>query len=155
MLRIKSFKISEGEKMSEFLRENIIAKGANIYVSNGEIAIPYEDCTLPNNAMKRGIIAESLGNFVRVKDEVVHSNKVIDADIASHTAEMESYASQLVTNPKDKKTVKENKELEHRIKTLQNMINQAKQQAESNRLEINRIDTNVEVYNKTLEELKD
>lgn len=64
MLKVKSFKFSNEAGMNDLLSKHRIASGAHIMVSNGEIAIPYEDGTAPTNGNLASQLAEIRNNFV-------------------------------------------------------------------------------------------
>ncbi len=155
MLQIKSFKISEGEAMSEFLKKNILHGKSNILVSEGMLAIPYEDGEAPNNAQ---LILQAMEDKNMMKDQlvpIVHSQRVLEKTIEGITKQIEALDEKANVKTGDKKADYSNEqECKKEIKRLENVRTQSDNQRIMNQAEITRIMTNLDVYDETIARLK-
>ena len=79
MLKAKSFKFSDSEGINELLSKHSISKGANIFVSNGELVIPFEDTLPPTNEQIICTLSEQRNEAIMQKELIEHSNKVMEA----------------------------------------------------------------------------
>lgn len=152
MLKVKSFKITDGESMSEFLAKYPIASGAHVFVSNGEMAIPYEDGEPLNKELRIVSIKEKINAIGQELDLIIHSQKVLEVQNTRMKALITKYKEELIA-PITKKTYDKKKELEAEIKRLQNVFDQNANQMMMNQAEITLKQTNVSVFIETLDEL--
>jgi len=146
MLNVKSFKLSDDTGVNELLSKYRLAEGASIFVSNGEIMVPYDD-GLPMNNSHKAIDMNLQINEMRNQQVVLdHSNKVVD----NMTAQMEE---QLKEATADYESVTNNKKFEARKKHIEEQIEANASAMRQNDYEIKRLETNIVFYNEALEGL--
>lgn len=150
MLKVKSFKITDGESMSEFLAKYPIASGAHVFVSNGEMAIPYEDGEPLNKELRIVSIKEKINAISQELDLIVHSQKVLELQNSGVKTLIMKCEEELIA-PGTKGAYDKKKELEAEIKRLQNVFDQNANQMMMNQAEITLKQTNISVFMETLD----
>lgn len=155
MLQIKSFPIKDGEAMSEFLKKNILHGKSSILISEGMLAIPYEDGEAPNNAQ---LILQAMEDKNMMNDQlvpIIHSQKVLEKTIEGITKQIEALDEKANVKTGDKKADYTNEqECKKEIKRLENVRAQSDNQRIMNQAEITRITINLDVYDETIAKLK-
>lgn len=146
MLQVKSFKLADGEAISSFLAKYRLAPGASILVSNGELAIPYEDGTPDPLTHRKLAIGEQKNVITRELDIIKHSQKVVRVMIADAKAKFEVAKAKADAN-------KSNKKLEQDCSMAENALNQADNQRLMNDAEITRLQLNLDMFDEQLAEL--
>lgn len=154
MLLVKSFKITDGEGISEFLKKYRLASGANMLISNGEIAVPYEDGEPMNNAQMLIQLKEEKEGMKEKIRLVVHSQRVLEIQANGIKKELEEVNSKIEIAPTGKKAYAANKEADAKIKRLTNVLDQNENQMLLNQAELTRLRTNVEVYDEQIAEIE-
>lgn len=140
------------EGMNELLTKNRLAKGASILISEGKLAIPYDDGELPNKDQQVASIKENIIEFREKADLIIHSNKVLKKQIERINLEVSSLDKDLLT-PGSKESYDKGKEVKERVKILENQRDQTLDQISQNEAELSRLETNIEVFNETLLDL--
>lgn len=164
MLRIASFEIQDANGMNSLLAKHTLYGDASILVSEGKIAIPYEDGELPNTDQKINKVKE-LRNKEQAKVEDFHHQqrvhqvtlKGIQKQIGELEEKLDDTETQLNDVSKEKgsyektKILKEQKkDLEKEIVRLQNVENQTANMIIMAQSEITRLTTEIAVYNEEL-----
>lgn len=143
MLRVKSFKISDDKGINELLENYRLAPGAHVFVSEGELCVPFEDGEPENNAQKTVRIKEECNTLLQQRELIVHSQKVVEPMIERARKTFEEAEANYLTQPNQKEVEATYKEAKA---GLQNFENQKLQ----NEAEIARIDHNVELFKETI-----
>jgi hypothetical protein len=154
MLKFKNFKLTNDVGINDLLSKNILAKGASVYMSNGEILIPYEDGSLPSPIHQILFNKELRNEQVRQLDILIHSQKVNDAQATGIRAEISKLEEQLVTTPKGKEEMKKNREISDEVRRLTNVLNQTETQIIMNQAEVTRLVTNINVFEESIATLE-
>ncbi len=153
MLQIKSFKITDGAGVSEHLRKFRLAEGASILISNGELAVPYEDGE-PMNASQRVIqLKVEKEEFEQKARLILHSQRVLEIQKEGTSKAIEEENAKIKANSKRKEDYDINKSAEKEIKRLQNVIDQTDNQILMNQAELTRIMNNITAYDEKIAEL--
>lgn len=154
MLQVKSFKISDGEKISELLKQFPITEGGEIITSNGEVMIPFDDGKEPS--INHRIIAEKkMRNLEQKKvDLMVHSQRVLEIQEIGIKKQIEEAGGKISVTPKGKKDYDANKEAEKEVKRLENVLAQNQNQILMNQAELTRMVTNIAVHNESIARLE-
>ena len=143
MLNVKSFKLSDDTGVNDLLSKYRLAEGASIFVSDGEIMVPYDDGAPMNNS-HRAIDMNLQINEMRNQQVVLHhSNKVV----ATMTAQMEE---QLKEATADFESATNNKKFAARKKQIEEQINANASATRQNEYEIKRLETNIGFYEEAI-----
>lgn len=155
MLKTKSFNITDSDGVNELLAKYRLAEGATIFVSNGEIMVPYEDGEPVNNALKIIAIKEDKNKAIHQREIIEHSQLVLDFLISNakdRVAEEEANLAEAQTK-EGKKKYDDTKSIEERLKGHKSALTQLEQQHQQNAHEIVRYTINCEMYDKKVAEL--
>ncbi len=153
MLQVKSFKISDGEGISALLRQYRLAEGANMLITNGEIAVPYEDGE-PMNKVQTIIFNKELMNEENNKmDLIIHSQKVLEIQNNGVKKQIEDTKAKINYTPGNLEDKKANLDVEKEVKRLENVLTQNENQILMNQAEITRMLTNIAVHEETIANL--
>lgn len=147
MLQVKSFSITDSDGMSVFLRDNRIAEGAHILVSDGTVCIPFEDGAPMSDTQKVVKIREDINKLMAQVEPMVHSQEVLQElqkDLEEH----------LATAMADFKSAPNNKKFKKLKEELEAAVDNNLSQFRHNEHEIRRIQVNIERYEKQVEVLK-
>lgn len=151
MIQIKSFKIEEGEEISKFLETHILHGKSSILVSEGKLAIPYEDGRLPT---KEQLIANVYEDIILFQDQMaplVHSNRVNEVTLSGIDTQITEHEATLIPTPQTKEEIKINNAAQKEIKRLKEVVRpQYESQILMNKAEITRMATNIAVYQETI-----
>lgn len=152
MLKVKSFDILHDFEINSLLNKYRLASGAHILISDGKVCIPYEDGEPDNIEQKRITILEMKNSKQRELDLILHSQEVLKLRIEELNIEKQNIEADIV-QPKSKEGYDNKKELEGKIKVIENQIVSHKSQILLNNNEISQILANITVFDKRLKEL--
>ncbi len=170
MLKLKSFKISERDEASKFLETNMLHGKSSILVSEGQVMIPYEDGTPPSVIHLILSAKEDRNNFEDQLIPIVHSQRVLEVDIAGVTKQIEDNKAKFVPlltvdaklSKADKKEVETknsvirsgNDKIQKEITRLENVKAQKENQIVFNNAEITNKRSNIAVFTETIANLE-
>lgn len=141
--------MSDDTGMNELLSKHVLYEGASVFLSNGEMVIPYEDGFEPNNEQKACKL-KSLRNSDRAKLEgLLHDQRKASLDIKGIQTEIEKLNGQL-TDENIKGAYKKNKEINDEINRLDNVLAQTQKTVLMTQSEITRIVTHIAVYDEEI-----
>jgi hypothetical protein len=156
MLKVKSFKFSDDAGINELLSNHRLAQGASIFVSNGEICIPYEDGEPMNKEQKTISIKEKINTLI-ASIEVIEHTITIDQTLLSKVSEryneVKANLADVETNTTGKDSYDKKKELSERIDELEKAISEVKSRIMKNEQEVLRMETEIEIYEEEIEHL--
>jgi len=174
MIKIASFKIDDGNKMTDLLSKYPIAKGSSVFVSNGKIAIPYDDGSEPSKELRISRLKEIRNEARNKMNELVHINRTqevkakgIKDQIEENEKILENSKKELSTISKDVKKQlekelniisKEGKKVlekdiyktKQEIERLNNILDQVSNQIIMSKVEITDKMTDIAVYNEEI-----
>ena len=149
MLQVKSFKISDGEGISELLRTNKLAHGAGILVTNGEVAIPYEDGEPDSPGQIKMDIKESIAKLNKEIRFFEHEQRVTIKQREGAMTQFDTL-NKRIEESKTNKT-KDRYELKEEVSRLENVIQQYEIMLTKNQGAITEKSTQMEVYQEELD----
>lgn len=164
MLKLKSFKFSQGKEISDLLRDFPIASGSDVFVSNGEIIVPIDDGAPMSKERKIVSLRVAKNKEVEKLEIVLHDQLVLEKEISGISGQIKAMEEEMGkiefhTAPKGKKQYDENKEKEAEIKAFKAQIESLKgvqKQKESNMLmnqaQLTSNRTNMQVYDEQIAE---
>lgn len=153
MLQVKSFDITEGEEISKFLHLYRLAEGAHVFISEGKLAIPYEDGN-PMTVSQRVIqLQVEKSEFTEKQRLMVHSQRVLEIQKQGIEKEMARVKESINMTPSGKEDYDKNKSADAELKRLQNVSDQTDNQILMNQAELTRIMTNIAVYDEAIAQL--
>jgi hypothetical protein len=155
MLQVKSFSVQDGEKISKFLEENTLAKDATILITNGYLAIPYEDgrdLTLQQRMTR----AKEQINFQQGLLLVAnHDQRKLEVRIFGIKQEIEKVEERISRKTGDKKRDYDlEKEGQKEIKVFENMIANHEASLKQGQAHITDIMIDLSVYKEELHTLE-
>lgn len=150
MLKFKNFKITDDTGINDHLSKFIIAKDSSVFMSNGEMLIPYEDGELPNEDQRVLLIKEEMNTMDKQIEIMLHSQRVLEIQLEGANKELETLKSEIIVTPSGKEDYDSNKEKDSVIKKVQNVIDQTGNQILMNQAELTRMVTNIKVYNERI-----
>lgn len=155
MLKVRSFKITDDAGINALLSEYRIAQGATIFVSNGEICIPYEDGAEPNNAQKIIAIKEQKNTMLAQMDIIQHSQDVLRVLMEDAKARIDEANANLAEaqGKKGKDKYDGVKVYEQRVQEAQGAYRQLEDQHRQNELELRRLQLNIDIFDERVQEL--
>jgi hypothetical protein len=182
MLKVQSFAFSDSDGINELLLKYRLAQGASIFVSNGEICIPYEDGEPMNDAQKVIAIKEQKNTLLAQGDIVDHSQRVLkflikDATVRVDEAQAdqdeaiahllpvlsefkldqaeEKYIQSVAHNhPKLQDALRKRDEANEALKTARGTLTELKNQYKLNEHEILRMKMNIELFDEQIEDIE-
>ena len=149
MLQVKSFKFNDDEGINNLLIEFRVAQGASIFVSNGEICIPFEDGEPENIAQKLIGLKEDKNVLVKKRDVLIRGQEVLMRKVKGLTEQINEVEANLseIKKTGGKESYEDKRTNEERLKELQNVLDQVNKSIINNQaqvteytLEINVID---------------
>jgi len=151
MLRVRSFKISEGAFIDDLLREYPLGNGAQILVSNGYVLIPYDDGEETPLVLKINRINQLIGEKTAKKEEMihiqnthVHKQRGVLKQLEGLEIDLEK--PEVLEDGSQKSIYKDTKDIKFKIKTLENVREQLVVQIMQSQAEITNLNTDIEVY---------
>jgi len=150
MLLTKSFAITDHEGVNALLTQFRLAPGAHVFVSEGNILVPYEDGAPPNKAQQIITILEERNKVAEEMRIIVHSNKVVDhlvADAQDRVNVLRAKYDAATANPVKKEIEKDLKNAETALADIQN-------QKRMNDHEISRLQVNIDLFEAEVERIK-
>lgn len=149
MLKILSFKIGDADGINAALQQFPLASNMHIMVSNGEIAIPFED-GLPKPKAVEIVELQEENNTLGAQIGVIeHSERVNEfqlADIKERMNEVRAEINKATANP-------ERKRLQARLDDLQANYDGVYNQSLKNKHELARLGRNIEENNEKIAKL--
>lgn len=147
MLKVKSFKITDDVGMNELLSKYRIAKNAQILVSEGNILVPYEDGEpLSNNGLKN-LYLEMRNDMLLQKNVLEQSMTGLRLQVSKMNLEIVDIKGKIDATA-DSTAVREFKKS---IDVIENKIKQAQQTIDMNMHEYNRLTTNIEAIDNSVQ----
>ena len=147
MLKVKSFKITDDVGMNELLSKYRIAKNAQILVSEGNILVPYEDGEpLSSNGLKN-LYLEMRNDMLLQKNVLEQSMTGLRLQVSKMNIEVMDIKSKM-NDTADSTAVREFKKS---IDVIENKIKQAQQTIDMNMHEHNRLTTNIEAIDNSVQ----
>lgn len=154
MLKIKSFHIKEDEAINEFLNKYPRANGGTVFISDGNIAIPYEDGEVDT---KEVLIIRKKQEIAALKENRainVTSLLVDEEQLKSIQQEVADIEGKITVLGGSKESYDNNKELERKIEGLNKFASDIKESIRRHKSEINRLDINIVVHERQLSDIK-
>lgn len=158
MLKVKSFQLSDDSGVNELLSKYRLAQGASIFVSNGEIMVPYEDGEPANDAQKNIDIRVQINEFENKINELEYSNEVVNGltqELRGKLSTAEADVQAIETEHKAAKQI--TKEMKFHKKEAENVVTQINEQIHGNHstvrqnlYEVERCKKNIELLTKRL-----
>lgn len=155
MLRLKSFKFEEEREMNTLLENYRLAAGAQVFVSNGLLIIPYEDGEMKTNAQKIIHIKEQKNIIFEQLEIILHSQKVLNAlekDAKYRVDEAKANLAE-AESKKGKDKYDTTKGCEEALKNAQRALTDLTNQKLQNEIEILRLNLNCELFDERIIEL--
>ncbi len=146
MFKVASFKISEAEKINELLSQFPIATGAHVFVSNGELCIPYEDGEPDPPALQSNKIREQQLKLRAEMAVVAHTKGVVDLQIADSKDRLKLAEAAASQN-------RSNKQLQANVKQIEDHVAEGESLNMKNNFEIVRIQRNIDLYEEEIKKL--
>lgn len=153
MLKIKTFKLEEDTLINDFLDKYPRANGGTVFLSEGKIAIPYED---GEKEPKEVII-------IRKKTEInaLNENKslltvsvsVDEAQLKDIQSKIEKVKESITIIGGSKEAYEKNKDFEVEKTTLEHFENDIQSSIKRNLSEIERLNINIAVHEEQLANL--
>lgn len=153
MLKVASFEITDAKGINDLLSKYRLASGAHILISEGKLAVPYEDGEAPNSSQKLVTAKEQMHIIKAQVDIIVHSQKVLEIQERGILKQIEDLKAETAGEPSREKKALE-KINRTKITQLENVLNQTRNQMLMNQAEITQKMTNVQVYEDTISELE-
>ena len=164
MRKFASFKFNDANGINKLTEQYPLSEGTNVFVSNGEVLIQYDDGGDVSNSVKVIGMKESINAFNKSKAEIEHSNEVLltlvaDAENRLNVANAEvSRIEALIgeaTANKQKKVLRDDLELaEKTVKECKASLHEVKSARLKNDHEIERINLNIEMFEEKIAALK-
>lgn len=148
MMQVKSFEVKDGEGISKFLKENTLAKEATILISNGWLAIPYED-GVPMTPQQKIIRIKELMHAEQANIDILyqHDIRILEVKIDGIQKQIEEQEEKKNSKIGDKKRDYDTvKEADKEIKRLTNMVNQAETSINQTKVQITDSMVQISVY---------
>jgi hypothetical protein len=156
MLRVKSFKLSDDAGINEILSQYRIAQGASVFMSNGEICIPYENGE-PEPISHTTISLLEQKNILVGQKRVIETAQLVNKHLIEHAQARFDQASADLAEA-DKATGKEKyddkKKAEETLKQVENVLNQTQNTKLQNDEELKRLALNIQVIDEQVAELR-
>lgn len=150
MLRVKSFKITDGEAVNKLLDKYHLAKGASILVSNGHILVPYEDGEAPT-------AIQIINEEKEVRNELTGQMRTIAQSQDVNLQQIQELKEDIIvaTEEVEKQTDKElKKKAQEVIKMSQERLSLLEITMRNNDKELARLQMNVDRIDQKIEHLR-
>ena len=159
MLKVFSFKFDDADGINNVLSKYPLAKGASVFVSNGELIIPVDDGERPSKSLRISRIKEMINSDLDKINEYVHQQK-------TKKIKMDGVKIQLSKLEEDLKKVEEDTSLPNKekydqkkvidleVKRLNNVLDQTGNQILMTQAEITELMTGINAYELEIKELE-
>lgn len=154
MLKIKTFKIEEDANINDFLNKYPRANGGTVFLSEGKIAIPYEDGELESKEVRIIRKKQEIAALHDSRDVNVTSLLVDEEQLKNIQSEIAEIEGQITVLGGSKEAYENNKALEERVKELKKFEEDVKGSIRRHNSEIKRLDINITVHERQLAEIK-
>lgn len=156
MNRFASFNFGQSTELNALIEKYPLAAGTNVFSSEGKLIVQYQDGLEEPAVVKAIRIKEQVRAFHANKEELIHSNKVLEtliADARSRVEIAEAEVSRLQTlideqtSSRGKKLLRDELELADKtVKERRQALHEVSSQKTMNEHEIARLDLNVELF---------
>ena len=156
MMKVKSFKLSDDKGINEILSNYRLAQGASVFMSNGEICIPYEDGEPVPTSHKIISLLEQKNILISQK-EVIETAQAVNVHLIKHAQARVDQAKADIAEAeksKGKDKYEDKKKAEELLKQAENVFNQTQNTALQNDEELKRIALNIQVIDEQVVKLK-
>lgn len=159
MNRFASFDFSDAEGINALVDKFPLAGGTNVFTSEGKLIVQYQDGEDVSHAVKIVNFKEQIRTFEVSKEEILHSQKVLDTLIADAKSRVEVAQAEITrledavdaATGKAKEPLKS--DLQFALKTLQecrSALHEVLNAKLKNEHEVARIDLNIELFNEKI-----
>lgn len=154
MLQVKSFKFSDDQGINDLLSKFRLAEGASIFVSNGEIVVPFEDGLEMNVDQKRIAILEEKNKAMVSMDILTRGQMVTMKKVRGLEEQINALKANLAEpGATTKDTYDSKKEIEADIKRLEANLTQLQNAVIQTQAEITHQNLVVEICKELVEDL--
>lgn len=157
MIKTKCFKLGDYEGINELLGKHPISKGASIFISNGDILIPYDDGEFASDAMRIMRIKELRNTEFDKLVTLKHDQRVAEVKSSGIKKQLENLEEKLEKASKiEEKKIRydEEKTIKEEIKRLDNVLAQTNNQRLMTQAEITNVMTSIAVYDEDIYDLE-
>ncbi len=154
MLKVASFKMSDAEGINKLLTEYRLADRAGIFVSNGEVMIPYEDGEPMNNRQRAIALKEDRNKMALQVDVIKHSNVVLETMISQEEERFNTVEADIASAQKNNVKAKIITQMVNTRDAIRAGIEAMKSTIINNQAEIRRNETNIVQFDKKIAELE-
>lgn len=133
----------DSDGINALLEQYPLAEGASIFVSEGKICIPYEDGEPENQALRTVKVKTEINKMQRQIAVIEHSNTVLEVI-------KKDLEAKFATADADYKSAPNNKRFEADRKEIEDAIRHNDAQARQNVAELERMQLNIKLFEKTL-----
>jgi len=158
MLRVHSFNIADYKEVNALLATYPLAKGMHILVSDGHVMIPFEDGDPEPLSVRIATIKEQINDLAAKKEIIVQSQMVLEALLETkrgHFNELKANIAEADTKPNAKGKAQVLKEMRAVEAQASKAIFEEENRVLLNKKEIERMDINIAMLNKRIEEIGD
>lgn len=152
MLRVKSFKIGDADGVNELLNQYPLARGASVFVTEGELMVPFEDGTALPAAHRAYLLVEQKNDMILKRDLLLHSMNVLDKSDADLKAELAKLEAEEIT-PGTKEAYDRGAQIKKQKKSIEDKIAQNENTKLSDVHELKRLNDNIEVFDIQIKEI--
>lgn len=157
MLKLKSFKIEDGEGASKFLEKFTQSGKSGVLLSNGYMTIPYEDGAAPTIENQIHKKEELRNDFMNKNIELDHILKTLHFKLELNNKQIEEIIK--TTNDikfdKPKDLYEANKKTKEQLKTLKAANNNINKAILSTQAQLEEFRLDIKIYNEEIIELKE
>lgn len=156
MLKVQSFKITDDTEVNNLLKTFPLAKGMHILVSEGHVMIPFEDGSPEPLSVRIATVQEQINTIEAQKEIIVQSQmtaKALLENKKAHYNELLANIAEAEAKPNAKgksDTIKNMKDVE---KQASKAIFEDESKIMLNDKEIERMNVNIAMLNKRIEEI--
>lgn len=156
MLRVKSFKLSDDKGINEILSQYRLAQGASVFMSNGEICIPYENGE-PEPISHTIISLLEQKNILVNQKNVIETAQRVNKHLIEHAKARVDLAKADVAeadNESGKAKYDSKKKAEEALAHAENVLTQTENTKLQNDEELKRLALNIQVIDEQVSELR-
>lgn len=156
MLKVKSFTFDQEKEMNEFLANNLLAKGASVFVSDGKIIFPVEDGEAKSKEQMIFSIQEQKNTILDQLEIVNHSQRVLERLMTDAKPRIDEAKANLAEAASQKRRDRDNNKIklyEQKSSVASNALEQLETQHFQNSMEVARLTLNIELFDERIKEL--
>jgi len=163
MNKFASFNFEDADKINKHLDSYPLAGGTNVFASNGKLIVQYQDGQDETPASQIITLKEEIRIFRKSKDEIEHSNRVLQTLIADAKSRIEIAQAEVsriegemdgASSNRAKKALKD--ELTFAEQTLverKQTLHELTSQEFKNKHEMERLNLNIELFEERIAQL--